>query len=65
MELLANLFGNVREFVKARVEAHMKKQLMKKVRGLVFRVVGVVCVCFVLSKVWKHKWSLLGAIFGK
>ena len=49
MELLASVFGKVRELVKARIEAHMKKKMMESLKGLVSKVVGVVCLCFVVS----------------
>ena len=70
MELLASLFGKARELVKARIEAHMKKKMMESLKGLVSKVVGVVCLCFVVSMsfvvsmIWKHKKSILGAILG-
>ena len=50
--------------VKARIEAHMKKKMMESLKGLVSKVVGVVCLCFVVSMLWKHKKSILGAILG-
>ena len=50
--------------VKARIEAHMKKKMMESLKGLVSKVVGVVCLCFVVSMIWKHKKSILGAILG-
>ena len=64
MELLASVFGKARELVKARIEAHMKKKMMESLKGLVSKVVGVVCLCFVVSMIWKHKKSILGAILG-